>query len=59
MTESQMIGLVGSLCAILLVGSGIVRRRMDPRSIAALVAAWAGIILLGMLLANLWLRHRG
>lgn len=57
MTENQSIALITCVCALILIGSGIVRRRIDPKSMAALIGIWVAIIVLGVALARLWLAH--
>ena len=57
MTQDQIIAAITMVCALVIVGSGIVRRRMAPRSTLALGVFWLAIILLGMALARFWLAH--
>ena len=59
MTDDQIIAAITLLSGLILVGSSIVRRRIDPRSTLALVAVWVAIILGGVALTRLWLVHHG
>ncbi|NIJ06983.1 hypothetical protein FHS31_000565 [Sphingomonas vulcanisoli] len=57
MTDDQMIGVITIVCALILVGSGIARRRLDQRSMLGLIGIWVAIILAGVALARLWIAH--
>lgn len=57
MSDGQIIALIGCISWLILLGAAIRRRRINPRSMIALVGLWGAIILLGVLLARLWLAH--
>ena len=58
MNEGQVLSLIAGLMALVLVGGGLMRRRMKPGESVRLALIWIGIILTATLAVTLIQHYR-
>ena len=56
MNEDQLIGIVAIVCAMVLVGSGLARRKLQGSRALVMVIIWVGLIGLAWAAATIGLR---
>ena len=58
MEAGPMVGVIITLCAIILAGRSLASRQLPAHRLLGLGAMWLAIILAGVVIASLWLTHQ-